>query len=146
MAICERMNNDKRESRDAGFYLFDFQSVTGINIQKVAGLRCGDFTERIFERKNYRCIKLRRWSKRGIAVLDQRVGLQNLQAEHISPLPKCVDPIWMKKTPPAVPIEEPKTVQAHWFNDVVRWMRSKIPDFPGANALKETLINNLQIT
>ena len=148
LAIYERMNSDKRGNRDSGFDLFYLQAVTGTRIQEVAGLRCCDFTERSFEGKTYRCIEVRRWSKRGIAVLGDRGGLKNPQSERIIPLPKCADPIWEKRsdpksTAPAFPKEEPKTLRAHWGDNLARRMRDKIPEFPGTHSWRETLINNL---
>ena len=148
LAIYERMNSDKRGNRDSGFDLFYLQAVTGTRIQEVAGLRCCDFTERSFEGKTYRCIEVRRWSKRGIAVLGDSGGLKTPQSERIIPLPKCADPIWEKHSDPksaapAFPREEPKTLRAHWGDNLARRMRDKIPDFPGTHAWRETLINNL---
>ena len=72
----------------------------------------------------------------------------NPQSERIIPLPKCADPIWAKhsdpkSTAPAFPKEEPKTLRAHWGDNLARRMRDKIPDFPGTHSWRETLINNL---
>jgi integrase len=148
LAIYDRMNRDKRGNRDTGFDLFYLQAITGTRIQEVAGLRCCDFTERTFNGKNYRCIEVRRWSKRGIAVLGERGGLKNPQSERIIPLPKCADRIWLKyadpkSAAPAFPNEEPRTPRAHWGDNLARRMRDKIPDFPGTHSWRETLINNL---
>lgn len=148
LAIFERMNSDKRGSRDASFDLFYLQAVTGTRIQEVAGLRRCDFTERSFKGKIYRCIEIRRWSQRGLAVLGDRGGLKNPQSERIVPLPKCAEAIWEKLTDPkskepAFPTEAPRTNKAHWGDNLARRMRDKIPDFPGTHCWRETMINNL---
>ena len=148
MAIFLRMDCDKRGNRDAGFDLFYLQAVTGTRIQEVAGLRRCDFTERRCSNKIYKCIEIRRWSKRGLAVMGERGGLKNAQSERIIPLPHTANPIWAKYAEPnnrlpAFPEEQPKTLSGHWGDNLARRMRDKLPDFPGTHAWRETLINNL---
>jgi len=148
LEIYSRMNTDKRGNRDSGFDLFYLQAVTGTRIQEIAGLRRCDFTKRKFNTKTYKCIEIRRWSKRGIAVLGERGGLKNPQSERIVPLPDCAEEIWNKyadfnSKEPAFPKEEPKTDRAHWGDNLARRMRDKIPNFPGTYSWRETLINNL---
>ena len=148
MAIFLRMDCDKRGNRDAGFELFYLQAVTGTRIQEVAGLRRCDFTERRCSNKIYKCIEIRRWSKRGLAVMGERGGLKNAQSERIIPLPHTANPIWAKYAEPnnrlpAFPEEQPKTLSGHWGDNLARRMRDKLPDFPGTHAWRETLINNL---
>ena len=147
-AIHARMNKDKRGKRDSGFDLFYLQAVTGTRIQEVAGLRRCDFTERTFDGQTYRCIEIRRWSQRGLAVLGDRGGLKNPQSERIVPLPKCAEAIWEKLTDPkskepAFPAEAPRTANAHWGDNLARRMRDKLPEFPGTHCWRETMINNL---
>ena len=148
IAIYDHMNSDKRGNRDSGFDLFYLQAMTGTRIQEVAGLRKCDFTERRFGGKTYKCIEIKRWHGRGIAVMGERGGLKNPQSERIVPLPSCAERIWQKHSDPsnkapAFPSEKPKTEKAHWGDNLARRMRDKIPTFRGTHAWRETLINNL---
>lgn len=148
IAIYDHMNSDKRGNRDSGFDLFYLQAMTGTRIQEVAGLRRCDFTERSFGGKTYKCIEIKRWHERGIAVMGERGGLKNPQSERIVPLPSCAERIWQKHSDPgnkapAFPSEKPKTERAHWGDNLARRMRDKIPYFRGTHAWRETLINNL---
>jgi integrase len=147
-AIHERMIKNKRGKRDSGFELFYLQVVTGTRIQEVAGLRRCDFTERTFNGQTYRCIEIRRWSQRGLAVLGDRGGLKNPQSERIVPLPECARAIWEKLSDPksrepAFPGEAPRSANAHWGDNLARRMRDKIPTFGGTHCWRETMINNL---
>ena len=146
--IYERMESNKRGIRDPGFEIFYLQAVTGTRIQEVAGLRCCDFTMKIYKGKSYYCIEIRPWSGRGFSAMGDRGGIKTTQSERTIPLPKAALPIWNKyqdndNKEPAFPEEAPKKETQNWGDNLARRMRDKIPDFPGTHSWRETMINNL---
>ena len=147
--INDTMQKDKRGRKDKGFDLFYLQAATGTRIQEVAGLRKCDFTKRVFNGVEYKCIEIRRWHGRGFGVMGERGGLKTPQSERIIPLPTCAHPIWdLHHDPlsehPAFPDEAPPTDSTgQWGDNLGRRMRNKIDGWKGTHGWRETMINNL---